>query len=543
LAFAELSPRDIELLEAHGTGTAVGDPIEIAALTEAFRAGTDDTGFCRVASTKPNIGHLDTAAGVASVIKVVQALRHRVLPPMANHTGPSPLIDFPSTPFVLSGEASPWPSDSPRRAGVSSLGVGGTNAHAIVEEAPELEPSPPARPEQVLVLSGRTTQAVDDVSARVADFLEAAPDTNLADVAFTLAAGRRAHTHRRVVTATDVADAVRQLRKPDRRRSHKAQAPDATPSVAFLFPGGGAQYAGMAAGLDERFDAFHATMRDGIARVRASTGIDLGPLLRVGGDDDALQHPSRMLPAIFLTSVALARQWMAWGITPRALIGHSLGEYTAAHLAGVMSLDVALELVAVRARLIERVTGEGCSMLVVPRTEAEVLVDLPHTLSLATVNAPDECVISGPTDSVRAYADQLAVRGIDCTLVTIAAAGHSSLLDPVLPEFLDAVRGMRLDPPQLPYLSNLTGTWISAEAATNPQYWVDHLRHTVRFSDCLETALGVGPLVVVEVGPGQSLSSAARRQPAPPVAAIPTLRHPKDDIDDTAHALHAVGRL
>jgi acyl transferase domain-containing protein/aryl carrier-like protein len=547
LAVAGLSGRDIQLLEAHGTGTAVGDPIEVAALTEAFRASTDERGFCRLTSTKPNIGHLDTAAGVASVIKVVQAMRHRVLPPMANHTGPSPLIDFESTPFFVSAEEAEWPGDAPRRAGISSLGVGGTNAHVILEEAPPYEPTPPAVPEQVLALSGTTAKAADDLANRIADHLEAEPDTNLADVAYTLAVGRRAMPARRVVVATDVADAITQLRTPDRRRSAKGTADEVAPAVVFMFPGGGAQYAGMGGGLDDRFGVYHEAMREGIEHLRARHGIDLAPLLDAGGDLEAaaeeLRNPSRMLPAVFLTSVALAKQWMAWGVTPRGFIGHSLGEYTAAHLAGVMSLDTALEMIATRSRLIEKVAGAHAAMLVVPLPEAEVVAELPPELSLATVNAFDECVVSGPRDVVEAFSARLAEREVECQLVPVAAAGHSSLLDPILPEFHEAVSRLELRPPTIPCISNLTGTWITAEQATSPQYWVDHLRHTVRFADGLATALDEGPTVLVELGPGQALSSAARRQTTKPVAVIPALRHPKDDIADTAHTLGAFARM
>ena len=373
LAVAGLSARDLQLLEAHGTGTSVGDPIEVAALTEAFRASTPDTGFCRLVSTKPNIGHLDTAAGVASLIKVVQAMRHRTLPPLANHTAPSPLLDLERTPFVISAAASPWPGDAPRRAGVSSLGVGGTNAHVIVEEAPPPAPTPPAAPEQLLALSAVDAATLDETARRLADALEADPDTNLADVAHTLATGRRA----------DVPSPRRRRHRHGQRHRGAAAAATATGSasavasddpqrVAFMFPGGGAQYVGMAAGLDDRFDVFHEVMRDGIERVRERHGVDLAPLLRPDASPDALRKTTASLPAVFLTSVALARQWMAWGVTPSAFVGHSLGEYTAAHLAGVLTLDGALDLIVARATLIDRVSGVGAAMLAVPLPVAEV---------------------------------------------------------------------------------------------------------------------------------------------------------------------------
>jgi acyl transferase domain-containing protein/thioesterase domain-containing protein/acyl carrier protein len=541
LAVAGLSARDIQLLEAHGTGTAVGDPIEVAALTEAFRASTPDTGFCRLVSTKPNIGHLDTAAGVASLIKVVQALRHRTLPPLANHTAPSPLLDLSNTPFVISAEPAAWPGDRPRRAGVSSLGVGGTNAHVIVEEAPQRSPAPPSQGEHVLAFSARDAETLGKLANRLADHLEREPGLDIGDVAHTLAT-RRVHAHRRVVVAPDTETAVQALRSNDRNRVATTAAPDTPPRVAFMFPGGGSQYNGMAAGLDDRFEVFHEVMRDGIERVRRRSGIDLAPLLRPDAEPDALIHTPVSLPAIFITSVAMARQWMAWGVNPSAFVGHSLGEYAAAHLAGVLTFDGALELIVGRAALIDRVSGSGAAMLAVPLPADEVARVLPAELSIATVNADDECVVAGPTEIIEAFAAEITTEEVRPTVLHLAAAGHSAMLDPILPEFLEIVQRVELSPPQVPYLSNLTGTWITAEQATSPQYWVDHLRHTVRFTDCLRTLLADGPTVLVEVGPGHSLSSYARRQEVKPVAAIPVLRHPNQQVDDTAYSIHAFAR-
>ncbi|MET0579339.1 MAG: SDR family NAD(P)-dependent oxidoreductase, partial [Ilumatobacteraceae bacterium] len=541
-AVSGLSARNIQLLEAHGTGTAVGDPIEVAALTEAFRASTAETGFCRLVSTKPNIGHLDTAAGVASLIKVVQSLGHRTLPPLANHSAPSPLLDIEHTPFVLSGEAAPWPGDRPRRAGVSSLGVGGTNAHVIVQEPPSRPSTPAAAREQVLALSGRSADVLDDAARRLADHLEAHPDTNIADVAHTLATGRRAMAHRRVVTVTDTRSAVDVLRSQDRNRVATSVVPDDRQRVAFMFPGGGSQYNGMAAGLDARFGVFHDTMADGIARIERRSGIDLRPRLARDAAADALLHTTASLPAVFLTSIALARQWMAWGVTPTTFVGHSLGEYAAAHLAGVLTLDDAIELIVGRATLMDRASGIGAAMLAVPMPVARVRGLLAPTVSVAAINADDECVVAGPVDDIEALRAKLADDDVDATLIPLAAAAHSSLLDPILPDFLDIVRRVKLSAPRVPYVSNLTGTWITAEQAIDPHYWVDHLRHTVRFADGLATLLADGPMVLMELGPGQSLSSYARRQTIKPTAAIPALRHPNQEVDDTAYSLNAFAR-
>ncbi|MEM9038256.1 MAG: SDR family oxidoreductase [Actinomycetota bacterium] len=547
LAVSGLSARDIELVDGHGTGTAVGDPIEFAALTEAFRASTDETGFCRLTSTKPNIGHLDTAAGVASAIKVVQALRHQVLPPLANHTRPSELLDVDRSPFVLSGDASAWPGDRPRRAGVSSLGVGGTNAHAIFEQAPDEPAGAPGPPEHVLALSAVNPVALDALQSDLADHLEREPALELADVAHTLATGRRVHAHRRVVTVTDTRAAPGQLRDLDRRRSFTSGADEHPSRLVFLFPGGGAQYASMAQGLDTRFEVFHDTLDTIIRSVRDVDGPDLDPLLRGGRpDSDELRRADVSLPAVFATSVALARQWEAWGARPDALLGHSLGEYVVAHLAGVVDLHDATGLVVTRSRLMTEAGAaveQGVGMLSVGLAEKECLDRLPSGLAIAVVNTTEDCVVAGRHDLIESFAAELEGDGVSAHPLRLDAAAHSPILDPVLDRFHDAVRAVRLTAPATPYPSNLTGDWISSEQATDPQYWVDHLRGTVRFADCLTTIGTGGRWVGVELGPGHALSSAARHHESGPHAAIAALRHPNDSIDDTVHSIGAFGAM
>jgi acyl transferase domain-containing protein len=461
LTVADIRADEIQLVEAHGTGTAVGDPIEVAALTEAFRSSSDANGFCRLTSTKPNIGHLDTAAGAASLIKVVQALRHRTLPPMANHTAPSPLVDWERSPFLVSETAAEWPADRPRRAGISSLGVGGTNAHVLVEEAPTPAPTPPSIPEQTLALSAMSKGSVEGAAQQLADHLERNPEVELADVAHTLITGRRAMPQRRVVTVGSREEAIALLRKPDRHRSFNAQQPEDGAQLGFMFPGGGSQYRGMGAGLDARFATFHETRTLGASIVRDLGGPDLIPGFELGDDDERLRLPSISLPSVFVTSVALARQWMAFGAQPDVLLGHSLGEYVAAHLADVISLEDALTLVVKRSQLMEQVGGPDTAMLVVPLDEERVVSMLPDSLSLATINAADECVVAGQADDVDAFAEALRAIEASPIKVPLAAAAHSYLLDPVLDEFRSVVRTVSLSDPKIPYPSNLTGTWIT----------------------------------------------------------------------------------
>ena len=297
----------------------------------------------------------------------------------------------------------------------------------------------------------------------------------------------------------------------------------------------------MGSALDDRFEVFHRVRSEGVQAMRR-LGADPGSLFDPDVDPDLLRRPTASLPAVFITSTAMARQWMAWGVEPDVMIGHSLGEYVAAHLAGVLSFDDALSLVITRSGLMERVSGVGAAMLVVPLAEEDVVRRLPAALSLATVNCDDECVVAGPAEAVAEFAAALAADGHDATHIPLAAAAHSSMLDSVLDEFESAVRAVTLRPPQRPYISNLTGDWIEDAQATSPRYWVDHLRHTVRFADGLRTALADRPTVVVEVGPGQALASYARRS-GMAVGAISTLRHPDDDIADTLHTLTAWGQL
>ncbi|QGG95979.1 type I polyketide synthase [Actinomarinicola tropica] len=538
LAVAGLAPTDVQLVDAHGTGTALGDPIEVAALSAAFDGG-GRRGWCRLTSTKPNVGHLDTAAGAASLIKVVQALRHRTLPPMANHTAPSPLVDLDGSPFTLSGEASPWEVDGVRRAGVSSLGVGGTNAHVVVEEAPERRATARrARPE-VLLLSARDDAALAASAARLADHLEGHPEADLGAVAHTLRAGRCAFPVRRAVGVADAADAVTRLR---RVASGTVAQEGSPPRTVFLFPGGGSQHPGMGAGLDERFATFHRVREEVLAEVARHTDVDVRAGLAPDADPAHLDDPAVALPLVFATSLAMARQWMDLGVEPDAMLGHSLGEYVAAHLAGVLTLPDAVRLVVARSRLMSQVGGDRAAMLVVPLGEDDVADLLGPQVSLAVVNGPAECVLAGERDAVDAVAELLRGRDVETSRIPLAAAAHSVLLDPVLDEFREVARTVTFSEPTRPYVSNLTGSWVAPGEVTDPEHWVRHLRGTVRFADGLATVLGDGPTSTVELGPGHTLSATARRADHPPVLAVASMRHPRQAGDDTAAALEALGQ-
>ena len=548
IAVADVGAETIGYIEAHGTATPVGDPIEITALTQAFRASTDASGYCAIGSVKSNIGHLDTAAGVAGLIKTVEALKHRQIPPSLHFTAPNPSIDFASSPFFVNASLRDWTRNgTPRRAGISSLGVGGTNAHVVVEEAPAMRPSGPSRPWQLLMLSAKTTDSLDAATANLADYFVEHSGVALPDAAYTLQAGRTAMRERRAMVCSDLSDAISTLESPAPGRvvTHSAEADR---SISFMFAGGGAQYPGMGADLYRDEPVYRAAVDECLTLLRSSLPVDLKSLLYPADAEKAhaaaqLERPSIALPALFITQYALAKLWMSWGIAPSSMIGHSMGEYTAAHLAGVFSLRDALALVALRGRLFERVPQGG--MLSVPLSADELRPLLGAELSIAAINAPGLCVASGPTHALDALEKLLAAREVECRRVRISIAAHSAMLEPILKEFGDFFQAVRMSAPKIPFVSNLSGTWITPEEATDASYWVRHLRQTVRFADGVKLLLEDRTRVLLEVGPGRTLATLAKQQPDR-VASQPVLssmRHPDDTVSDLAFVLGVLGEM
>ncbi|WP_095980633.1 SDR family NAD(P)-dependent oxidoreductase [Melittangium boletus] len=545
-SMADVEPDSISYVETHGTGTALGDPIEVSALTQAFRTrGAQGRQFCALGSVKTNIGHLNTAAGIASLIKTVQALRHQQLPPSLHYRVPNPSIDFASSPFFVNDTLREWKAGpTPRRAGVSSFGIGGTNAHVVLEEAPALPPASASRPWQLLLLSARTPTALESVTQRFATHLRQHPEQPLADVAFTLQQGRKGFSHRRVLVCRDREDALSVLEagEPTRILSRTKEADER--AVAFMFPGGGAQYPDMARELHDSEPVFRQEVERCARFLQPHLGLDLRSLLYPAPDkaEEAsrlLQRGLYGLPALFTTEYALARLWLSFGIRPQALIGHSLGEYAAACLAGVFSLEDALTLVLTRARLFESLPSGA--MLSVSLPEAHVRSRLAPGLSLAAINAPSLCVVSGPSDSIDSLQRQLSSEGTECHRVRISVSSHSEMVEPILPEFSRVLSSLRFHSPSLPFVSNVTGTWATDEVAT-PAYWARHLRHTVRFSEGLRTLLSDSSRVLLEVGPGQVLSSLAK-QHSRSTPVFSSTRHPQEKQSDSAFLLSTLGRL
>jgi acyl transferase domain-containing protein len=554
-ALAGVSPETISYIEAHGTATPLGDPIEVEALTLAFRGGTSRRNFCALGSVKSAIGHLDAAAGITGLIKTALALRHRRIPASLHFTEPNPKLKLEESPFYVNASLAEWRAgETPRRAAVSSFGIGGTNAHVILEETPPLgddtgRDAGEARGHQLLLLSARTGPALERATANLAEHFRRHPDLDLADAAYTLQVGRRAFAHRRaVVCRRDLGDAADALERRDPARVFTSPAELRGRPVAFMFSGQGSQYVGMGRGLYEAEPVFRRELDACAALLEPRLGRDLRALLYPpAGDEEEserlLTQTSLTQPALFAVEYALARLWMEWGLKPSAMIGHSLGEYVAACLAGVFTLEDALAVVAARGRLMQQC--DAGTMLAVPLAAEELRPLLGASLSLAAVNGPMSCVVSGPTDAVAEFAARLAARGIEGRPLHTSHAFHSHLMEPILGEFAALLGRMRLSPPSLPFVSNVTGTWITEREATSPDYWARHLRQTVLFADGLGELLRGGDAALLEVGPGQTLCTLARRQrvreDARPI--LGSLRHPHEEQSDVAFILNTAGRL
>ncbi|MCU0863926.1 MAG: SDR family NAD(P)-dependent oxidoreductase [Planctomycetes bacterium] len=550
LALADTSADRVQYVEAHGTGTSVGDPIEIEALTQAFRASTDERGFCGIGSVKTNIGHLDTAAGVAGFLKVVLALQHGELPASLNYRRSNPLIDFPSSPFHVVAERRPWPrpAGGARLAGVSALGVGGTNAHVLVGEAEVAAPAanaPYPRRCHLLPIRGKVEAAAVDNARALGNWLVANPAAELADVAWTLQTGRRDFAVRGFVVGADGAGLAAQLLDGAFGAQLK-KATERAPKVVFLFPGGGAQYPGMARGLYEHEPVFRAAADECLRALPTARATAVRELL-FGGRATAehgseLEQPSLALPALFLVEYALARTLLSFGVVADAMLGHSMGEYVAATLNGTFTPQQGMQVVLLRGELFEQL-GPG-AMLTVALPLAEALQLGGGELSIAAANAPQLSVLAGTPAAIERTEAELRTRGVDCQRLHIPVAAHSHLLDPILERFRQGLRALRLQPAKQPWVSNVTGDWIDPQRAADPDYWVEHLRSTVRFQDGIATLLATGDRVFVEIGPGKALASLARmHERAAKSATLVSLPHPKDQKAADVVMLEAVGRL
>ncbi|MDM9379461.1 SDR family NAD(P)-dependent oxidoreductase [Chlorogloeopsis sp. ULAP01] len=549
LALAGVDPETITYVEAHGTGTILGDPIEIKALTQAFSASTKKKGYCAIGSVKTNIGHLNTAAGVTGLIKTVLALKHQKIPPSLHFQQPNPEIDFANSPFYVNSQLSEWQTNGiPRRAGVSSFGIGGTNAHVILEQAPVIPPSSSSRTWQLLLLSAKTSTALETATINLATHLQQNPEMNLADVAHTLQVGRRAFEHRRMVVCRDIEDALKALtsQEPQRVWTHHRQ-PKHCP-VIFMFSGQGAQYVNMAQQLYAQEPTFQKQVDNCALILQPYLGMDIRSLLYPSTEDietasQQLQQTAFTQSALFVIEYALAQLFMTWGIQPQAMIGHSIGEYVAATTAGVFSLEDALMIVAKRGQLMQQLpTGR---MLAIPLPEQDVRLLLNADLEIAVINSPSSCVVAGTKVAITALEKQLSAQGIECRLLHTSHAFHSQMMQPIVGEFVEFVQQFSLHPPSIDLISNVTGGWMEDAQATSPDYWGEHLRRTVRFSEGISLLIEQFEGVFLEVGPGRTLTSLTTQhlhRDAKQLV-LGSLAHVKDEVSDVEFLLQTLGRL
>ena len=573
LGTAGVDAETISYIEAHGTGTPMGDSVELEAMLQAFRMGTDRTRFCAIGSVKPNVGHLDRAAGVTSLIRTALALQHKLLPPSLNFERSNPEIDLDNSPFYVNTELTEWESSGPwpRRAGVSSFGLGGTNAHVVLEEAPELEPSSASRPYQLLFLSAKTEGALEIATSNLVTHLRENPALNPADVAYTLQVGRVAFNHRRMVICHDLKDGAEALAMSDPHHVFTVHQTHRGRPVAFVFPGVGDHYVGMAQELYQTEPTFRewvdrcctllepyldCDLRDVLyphrdepmAVMEQTQGLDLRKMLDRQADESAkcpLQQTVLAQPAVFVVEYALAQLLMEWGIRPQAMIGYSLGEYVAACLAGVLSLEDALMLVAKRAQMIQ--TLEAGAMLTVSLSEAEVQPFLNEKVALTGVLTPDLSVLAGPPAAITALSEELTAQGVGCRLLPTTHAFHSPMMASIKDGFAQLVQTVTLNAPEIPYLSNVTGDWITPAEATDLAYWTRHLCQVVQFSSGIGKLLKNQDQVLLEVGPGQSLGSFVRQHPDCDIAqasrVLPLIRYIYDEQSDSAFLLKTLGKL
>lgn len=543
-AVADVDSSTVSYIETHGTGTPLGDPIEIEGLRQAFEVSEETrSGPCYVGSVKSNIGHLESAAGIASLIKAILCLKNRAIPATLHYTSPNPELHLDRGPFKVRGEYGPWEWDGVLRAGVSSFGVGGTNAHVVLEEAPAVPASTPTPGPQVLLMSARSTDALQQSRSALAAELSGA-EVSMADVAYTLTRRRKGDV-RMAAVVKDQQDAITVLEAAEHDNvfiSESAPSTDNSDHVVFLFPGQGAQHIGMARGLYESEPVF----AEHFDRCATGFGDELGVDLRAAifdGTARDLERTDRTQPALFTVEYALAKLFETYGVRPAALAGHSIGEYVAGTIAGVFDIETAIKVVSMRARLMHAAPrGVMVAVALSPDALAEHLGD---DVDIAAINEPGGCVVAGSEESIRQFSDRLTERGIVARRVRTSHAFHSRLMDSMIPEFNGFLSRQTLREPQIPLLSNVTGTWLAAGEATNPATWARQVRSTVRFADEVDVLLADPNRILVEVGPGGTLTASATRHPrwSSGHRAVRLMRHHAQNRDDRDAFLLSLGQL
>ncbi|MCK4258362.1 MAG: amino acid adenylation domain-containing protein [Halanaerobiales bacterium] len=547
---AEVDSASISYIETHGTATTLGDPIEVEALKLAF--DSEKRNYCGIGSVKTNVGHLNIAAGIAGFIKTVLALEYKFIPPSLHFKSPNPKIDFDNSPFYVNTELKEWKNGKyPLRAGVSSFGIGGTNAHIILEEAPEMKDSLETRPYKLIMLSAKSASSLERTTDNLIDYLKKNPESNLADVAYTLQVGRKPFKNRRMMIVRDVDELIDGLSSLDSKKVFTSSVGKNHRPVFFMFSGQGSQYMNMGLELYQNELAFREVVDECLGILQPLIDEDLKEILypenvnskNVEELKNKINQTYLTQPLIFTFEYALAKLLLRWGIKPDAMIGHSIGEYVAACLSGVFSLEDALTLVTLRGRLMNKMPHG--SMLSVPVSHEELEQILTEEISIAAVNTPASTVLSGTDEAIDQFARVLEEKGYQSRRLHTSHAFHSMMMDPILERFRDKMEEIALNKPEIPYISNVSGNWITVEEAMDPDYWVKHLRGTVRFADGMREMFKVGNGVFVEAGPGQTLSTLARQHPdkTRQHLVLNLVRHPKENESDLSFLLNRLGRL
>ena len=548
-ANANIPIESIRYIETHGTGTPVGDPIEFDALRKVFESKTDKKQFCYIGSIKGNIGHPTNAAGVAGLIKATFVLHHQEIPPTLHFRTPNPRIDFASSPFMMADKLIPFPRGvEVRRAAVSSFGFGGTNVHVILEEAPALRTSGSSRPRQLLLLSAKSETALNSYSRAMKNHLASSAPESFADVAYTFQTGRKQMAYRRFVVAADPTEAAKLLAQPNPLRCGSKRCERRNPDIVFLFGGQGTQYVNMGLNLYRDEPLFRAVVDDCCERLKPHLGRDLRELLypQIGDEKTAqisLQDTLYTQPSIFVIEYALARFWQSLGVEPAMMAGHSIGEFVAATLAGVWELEDVLSIVALRGRLMQSLPRG--SMMAVSRSAESVANTLPPSLQIATINAPNLCVVSGPEPSVREFQAQLESENVVCRHLHTSHAFHSAMMDPIIEPLREAIAKIKLHAPNMPFVSTVTGRPVTAAETTDPAYWAGHARATVQFAKAIQSLKDQGYDFFLECGPRSTMCSLARQQFTPdhPCTAIPTFADTPENNTEWETLLFALGSL
>ncbi|MBN2441954.1 MAG: acyltransferase domain-containing protein [Spirochaetales bacterium] len=548
-AMADISPDTISYIEAHGTGTILGDPIEIAALSDAFDSAKIKKEYCSIGSIKPNIGHLDAAAGIAGLIKTALSLYHKQIPPSINFKELNPKINLDNTPFYINVKLKEWSiDDGVRRAGVSSFGIGGTNAHIVLEEAPQITPSRKSRSHQLLFFSAKTISALEKMTDNLVEYCKENPNTTIADIAFSINTGRKHLKHHRMTVCSDLNDLINtlEIRNPKRVLTYFGESRNK--SVYFMFPGQGSQYRKMAYELYISEPYFTESVDYCCEFIKKQYNIDIFNLIYDEADianksnGNQINKTAFTQPALFIIEYALAKLLIKWGIRPHGMIGHGVGEYVCACISGVLKIEDALKLMTIRGRLMQELpSGE---MVAIHLSAQQINPYLNKFVSIAAKNTPALTVISGSTGSIREIKQKLEDDGVTVSQLPVSHAFHSYMMEPIKEKFYDAIKELTFHSPQIPYISNYTGTWITDNEIMDPEYWYNHLRNTVNFTEGIKELLNDQEGIFLEVGPGRTLSSCVGRHPSRRKTqfVLTTMKSPKDTDNDQMFFLDTIGR-